>query len=178
MLLQRVREQGRDVRLRWRYFSLAQVNSARPRWKAWKTREKVPGNDAFRAAEAAREQGEAAFERFHRALLEARHVERQDIDDRAVLAAVAERAGLDADRFQADFRAAGLAALGRDHSEAVERYGVFGTPTFVIPESGLAAYVRIRPAPEGPAALETWDEVLDAIGRPYVLEIKRPTPNG
>ncbi len=177
MLLQRVQESGkRDFSVGWRYFSLTQVNSRRPRWKVWKTREKVAGNEAFRAAQAARCQGDEAFLRFHYALLAARHVDESDIDAPAVLREVAGQAGLDVERFKADLKATTLEALGRDHTEAVERYGAFGTPTFVIPAAAAAAYVRIRPAPEGEAALATFDEVIDAIGRPYLLEIKRATP--
>ncbi len=175
MLLQRVSASGkRDVTVRWRYFSLAQVNSRRPRWKVWRTPDRVPGKEAFRAAEAARSQGPAAFDAYHHALLRARHVDGADLDDRGVLLEVAATAGLDAERLASELGHTSLEALGRDHCWAVTRYGAFGTPTFALPGTANAAYVRIRPAPAGDAALATFDHVIDSLGRPYLLEIKRP----
>ncbi len=70
-----------------------------------------------------------------------------------------------------------LAGLARDHQRGVTELGVFGTPTFVF--DGAAAYVRIRPAPEGSEALDLFDSLAGTIGaRPYVREIKRPVPPG
>lgn len=77
-------------------------------------------------------------------------------------------------RFEQDFNNASLDAVGHDHEEGVNTYGVFGTPTFVFPD-GRAAYLRLRPLPPEPEMMAVWQQ-LEAImeERPYILEIKRP----
>jgi predicted DsbA family dithiol-disulfide isomerase len=176
VLLQRVRESGaRDLQVRWRYFSLTQVNNHEEGWTIWGADAHDPaarGRLAFQAAEAARRQGR--FEALHSALLEARHVEGLDLDDRSVVEDVAARAGLELDRFRSALTdPSTLLALARDHQDAVDNLGVFGTPTFLFPGRG-AAYVRVRPAPEGEAALKVFDQIVSITAEePYFLELKR-----
>ena len=176
MLLQRVRESGaRDLQVRWRYFSLTQVNNHEEGWTIWGADAQAPsarGRLAFQAAEAARRQGR--FEALHPAMLEARHVEGLDLDDRSVVEDVAARAGLELDRFRSALTdPSTLLALARDHQDAVDNHGVFGTPTFLFPGRG-AAYVRVRPAPEGEAALKVFDQIVSITAEePYFLELKR-----
>jgi predicted DsbA family dithiol-disulfide isomerase len=177
VLLQRVTESGqRDLQVRWRYFSLAQVNSKEEDWTIWGAAETDPaakGRLAFGAAEAARRQGR--FEVLHGALLEARHLHRSDLDDAEVIERLAGEAGLDMDRFGSDMADPTiLDTLAADHQAAVSELGVFGTPTFNLPDRGLA-YVRVRPAPEGIAALELFDQLVRIVAEePYVIELKRP----
>ena len=84
---------------------------------------------------------------------------------------------LDAESFERDLADPSLLhALARDHQQAVADHRVFGTPTFVFARGG-AAYVRLRPAPEGAQALKLFDELVAVIARePSLLEIKRPAP--
>ena len=160
MLLLRVRELGRDFDARWRYFSLTQVNNKEEGWTVWGVGDdRARGRLAFKAAEAARRQ--EAFERLHMPLLEARHVRGQSLEDPEVVRAVARDGGLDLERFDRDLADPSiLEALARDHQAAVSEHGAFGTPTFVFPDGG-SAYVRIRPAPDGPEALQLFDELTN-----------------
>lgn len=176
VLLQNVRDSGeRELEVRWRYFSLTQVNSKDDGWTVWDAPESehVRGRLAFKAAEAARRQD--GFEDFHMRLLRARHLDRVDIDDIAVLERVADESGLERDRFRKDVADPKiLAALSRDHRGAVAEYGVFGTPTLVFP-GGAAAYLRLSEAPEAPDSLRVFDRVVSiAAEEPRILEIKRP----
>jgi predicted DsbA family dithiol-disulfide isomerase len=176
VLLQNVRDSGeRELEVRWRYFSLTQVNSKDDGWTVWDApeSERVRGRLAFKAAEAARRQD--GFEDFHMRLLRARHLDRVDIDDIAVLERVADESGLERDRFRKDVADPKiLAALSRDHRGAVAEYGVFGTPTLVFP-GGAAAYLRLSEAPEAPDSLRVFDRVVSiAAEEPRILEIKRP----
>ena len=69
---------GDRLQVTWRYFPLEQVNSVEgPEWKLWEQPAdyKSRGRGAFHGAIAARNQGDDAFERFHLALLKAKHVE-------------------------------------------------------------------------------------------------------
>ncbi len=166
----------RPIDVRWRYFSLAQVNSKVDGWTAWgaPAAEKVRGRLAFKAAEAARRQDR--FDPFHANLLAARHQDRLDVDDAKVVEEVAEESGLELERFRRDLDdPAILDALAHDHKHAVATHGVFGTPTFVFP-NGASAYIRLAEAPSGAGALQLFDSLLAiAADEPRVLEIKRPT---
>jgi predicted DsbA family dithiol-disulfide isomerase len=174
-LLDAVRRSGRDIEVRWRYFSLTQVNSKDDGWTVWSApaSEKVRGRLAFQAAEAARRQDR--FEDFHMPLLLARHRDQLDIDEPRVVEHVAAEARLDMERFRADLNdPATLQSLARDHTEAVAEYGVFGTPTFVF-AGGASAYVRLSETVNGTGAPELFDRLLSvAAAEPRILEIKRP----
>ncbi len=168
----------RTVKANWRYFSLSQVNhrsdDPHDAWAAWTAPESQPvkGRLAFKAAEAARRQGR--FDAFHVALLDARHRDRLDIENPDVIEGVAAAAGLDMERFRRDLADPRiLDRLERDHTEARDVHGVFGTPTLVFPKG--AAYLRLDRLLEGADALRVFDSVSGTIaGEPEVLEIKRP----
>jgi predicted DsbA family dithiol-disulfide isomerase len=175
VLLKNVKDSGeRPLDIRWRYFSLVQVNSKVEGFSVWDASDsEARGRLAFKAAEAARRQN--AFEDFHMALLRARHEQRADIDEIAVVEQIAEDSGLDLDRFRKDIADPEIvSALERDHRAAVAGYGVFGTPTFIF-EGGAAAYVRLSEPPEASDSVAIFDRVI-AIGaeEPRILEIKRP----
>jgi predicted DsbA family dithiol-disulfide isomerase len=163
------------LKVTWRYFSLAQVNSKDDGWTVWNAPapEMVNGRLAFKAAEAARRQ--KRFEDLHMPLLQARHRDRLDIDRVEVVERVAVDSGLDLEQFRRDLSAPDiLASLARDHQQAVSEHGVFGTPTIVFPD-GASAYVRLAQAPEGADAIGVFDRLLSiAAGEPSILEIKRP----
>jgi predicted DsbA family dithiol-disulfide isomerase len=175
-LIDAVQRSGRhDIEVRWRYFSLTQVNSKDDGWTVWgaPASENVRGRLAFQAAEAARRQDR--FDALHRPLLLARHRDRLDLDSLDVVERVAADAGLDVLRFRRDIADPGiLDALARDHIQAVSEMGVFGTPTFVFPD-GASAYVRLSEPLEGEGAVEVFDRLLSvAASEPRILEIKRP----
>lgn len=131
---------------------------------------------AFRGAEAARKQGDDAFERYHLGMLTARHVDRKELTDEKTIFEVAEEAGLDMEQFKKDFEAATIDQVGVDHEEGVNKFGVFGTPTIVF-DGERAGYLKLRPLPEGDELGKTWEQVKDLIaGRPEIGEIKRPVP--
>ncbi|HKC19696.1 MAG TPA: DsbA family protein [Candidatus Dormibacteraeota bacterium] len=175
-MLEVVRSSGaRPVEVRWRYFSLTQVNSKDDGWTLWDApaSENVRGRLAFAAAEAARRQGR--FDDLHMPLLDARHRDRLDLDDETVVERVAQDSGLDLERFRDDVHDRHiLDALARDHTRAVAELGVFGTPTLVFAD-GESAYVRLAEPVQGDAAVQVFDRLLSvAAAEPRILEIKRP----
>jgi predicted DsbA family dithiol-disulfide isomerase len=175
-LIDKVRRSGeRELDVRWRYFSLTQVNSKDDGWTVWGAprSERVRGRLAFQAAEAARRQGR--FDEMHWRLLRARHRDRLDLDDPDVVESVAREAGLDLDRWRRDVAdPSTLDAVAADHSAGVREFGVFGTPTFVF-DGGAAAYVRLSPGAVEDGGLEVYDRLIGvAAGEPQILEIKRP----
>ena len=173
---------GDRLAVNWRYFPLEQVNSVEgPDWKLWEQPDdfRSRGLAAFRAAVAARNQGEEAFQRFHQVLLEAKHERGKDHGRRETLEAVAESVGLDRERFGRDLDDRSLLSrIGEDYTEGREQHGVFGTPTFVFP-TGAAAYLKLLPPPPPDEAVAVFEDfVRTARDRPYLTEIKRPRRPG
>ncbi|HEV2528477.1 MAG TPA: DsbA family protein [Thermomicrobiales bacterium] len=179
--LREVEEQlGHPLKVTWRAFPLEQVNSkAGDDWKLWEQPEDYQsrGLPAFRAALAAKAQGEQAYHGFVWALLNLRHIDGHELADPATLTEAATRAGLDLDRFETDrANRDALTQIGTDYTDAIEQYGVFGTPTFVFP-NGQGAYLKLklRDVPTGPEALAFFDHFVSVVrDTPKVMEIKRP----
>ena len=177
--LQKVEEDMKGkLAINWKYFSLEQVNNQNgPDWKLWEQPEDYPsrGRRAFLAAEAARCQGEAAFNRFRMALLRARHEQSCDIADVNTLIEVAESSGLEMPWFQECLSNCQLLSkLAEDHALALETLGVFGTPTLVFP-GGQAVFLEIMPVPPPKECLQLFKEIRHlAEARQYVQEVKRP----
>lgn len=177
--LQRVKAGiGPKLTIDWKYFSLEQVNSQQgPQWKIWEQPENYSsrGLSAFRAAEAARRQGEAVFSAFHIALLRAKHEQGRDIADMSTLTEVAESVDLEMAQFQKDFGDRRLLAkLAEDHTFAVETLGIFGTPTLVFPER-QAIFLKMSSPPPPEESLSVFAELRYlAEQRRYIQEIKRP----
>ena len=182
MWLDRVKKvYGDDLDISWKNFSLEQVNSKEgPEWKVWEQLD--PHNArallASVAGEAAKRQGQEAFDRFHLALLAARHGggDRVALNEDEPLVDIAREAGLDAEQFRKDLGDPELVqVVGRDHEAAVEQHGAFGTPTFVF-ENGQSAYMKTFIPPEE-ESVETFDNFVGLFSaRPYIGEIKRPQP--
>ena len=170
---------GENLDITWKNFSLEQVNSKEGlEWKVWDQPDEYESRGllALRAGEAARRQGKEAFERFHLALLRARHEERQAINQLEVLIDVAKGAGLDAERFREDLSDRSLLSnIAEDHTNAVEKHGVFGTPTFLF-ENGAATYLKtyIPPEEDSVSAFEHFMALM--ASRLYFGELKRPQP--
>ena len=181
MLLHRVKQvYGDRLDITWKHFSLEQVNSGDQASKVWETPDitKAQALVAQVASEAAKRQGAELFERFHLALMEARHggQGRIRLNDPAPMLELAAGNGLDPDRLREDMADPAMAeAVGRDHTEAVERHGVFGTPTFVF-EDGAAIYLKTLVPPEEDSVAFFEHFVALAAGRRYMGEMKRPQP--
>ena len=188
MWLDRVKAVYKDnLQINWKNFSLEQnafalkqkAEGTQSDWKVW---EDPNANErrsliAQIAAEASRSQGEDAYDRYHVALLTARHGGdgRAPLNDIDVLVKVGEEIGLDGARLREDMKAPELAMkIGKDHEEAVS-LGIFGTPTFLF-ESGNVAFLKtfIPPVEDSVGALEAF--LATASQRSYVGEIKRPQP--
>jgi predicted DsbA family dithiol-disulfide isomerase len=94
---------------------------------------------ALEAAKCVAKQGEAVFERVHRALFEAYFTRSLDISDPIVLARVAGEAGADVARLETDL-AAGFArqAVLADYEAALTEHNVRAIPTVIFPETGRA----------------------------------------
>ena len=172
---------GEHLQITWKSFQLEQANSKEGSdSKVWEQADLTQTRSllAAVAGEAARRQGKEAFQRFHLGLLRARHGggTRVPLDQESALVGVAEEAGLDVGRLRDDMKSpASLEEIGRSHMEAVEKHGVFGTPTFVF-KNGSSVFLKtfIPPEDESVAFFEHFVGLMS--NRPYVGEVKRPQP--
>ncbi|HYH48336.1 MAG TPA: DsbA family protein [Acidimicrobiia bacterium] len=137
--------EGRDWDVRFWPFSLDQVHveeGETPVWQRDLDETGVGGVRALLWGIAVRDAFGDKFLDFHVAAFRARHDEGKKIADEAVLREVAAGVGLDPSAV-AEEVASGrpLKALEAEHTEAVDRYAVFGVPTIIDGEEG--AFVRM-----------------------------------
>lgn len=179
------REHGLSFRLR--HFSLVQGNhpaNAERRAPTWWLHEQGAEEGsasqqaslrAFLAAQAAARQGEESTWAFTLALFRARHERGAELSGETVRAA-AQEAGLDLSRLEKDLQDdAGLRETLAEDLRASLTLGVFGTPTFVLPD-GNAAYLRfsklIREEAEARILWDLYGEMLHSgVG---IETVKRP----
>jgi predicted DsbA family dithiol-disulfide isomerase len=173
---------GETIKVDWQPFSLAQVNSDKENdIKLWEKPEVKDGSDptflAHMSGLAAKRQGEEAFSSFFMALLRARHEDKKDLNDQAVMEEAAVAAGLDMARFREDQTDPDLLEdIGKSHTIAVEEYGAFGVPTFVFGESKNATFLKMFIPPDEQAA-EIYETLTKAMSQfEHVGEFKRPQP--
>ena len=182
MWLEKVRNlEGRSPEIDWQPFSLAQVNSDQGEgFKYWEQPGALDGSDntllAHRAGLAAKRQGKDAFDAFRIAILKARHEDKKDLMDPAVVEEAAVKAGIDLGQFKEDLAdPALLREIGESHTRAVEEHGAFGVPTYVFP-SGNAAFIKMFIPPDD-QVMEVYDTLTKFVGDlKHVGEVKRPQP--
>jgi 2-hydroxychromene-2-carboxylate isomerase len=118
---------------------------------------------------ATRDAFPAVFPGVHLSLFAARHDHGRKIDDLAVIHEAVATAGGDPDAL-AEEVATGrpLKTLEAEHREGVERWGVWGVPTFI--EGDDAAFVRLMQREN----VEDLDRVLALLPNSSINEFKRP----
>lgn len=160
-------ESGRDWKVRFRPFSLAQVHTEEGDPDVFEDPD-ASGVLALHWGIAARDHAPESFPAVHRALFAARHDEGQDIKDEAVLVAAVEKAGVDPGPI-ADAVASGAPAqtLAEEHTESVDRWRVFGVPTFI--HDDVATFVRLMSR----GVSEDVDHTLELLGWQEMNEFKR-----
>jgi predicted DsbA family dithiol-disulfide isomerase len=164
--------------MEWYCFPLEQVNSTLgAQLKLWEQPDGFMSRSlwAFRSGEAARLQGKELFERFHLAVMRARHAEKKDIANPEFLIELAGEMGLDGGKFRKDLDDRDLLAkIGEDYTRGVTEHGIWGTPTLVF-NGRQAAYLKLKPAPPAEESVKLFEELFDIVyRRPYLMELKRP----
>jgi predicted DsbA family dithiol-disulfide isomerase len=134
-----VRE-GVDIDYRFQAFSLDQVHVEEDSAPVWERPEGERGGGvlALEWGIAIRDQFPDQFLDAHVALFSARHDRGLQLKDEAVLRDAAAGVGVDVDAVAAEVATGRpLKALAAEHTEAVERWAVFGVPTFCEGEDGV-----------------------------------------
>jgi predicted DsbA family dithiol-disulfide isomerase len=134
---------GVDIDYRYQAFSLDQVHVEEGSPPVWERPEGERGGGvlALEWGIAIRDQFPDQFLDAHVALFAARHDHGLKLKDEAVLRDAAAGVGLDPDAVAAEVASGRpLKTLAAEHTEAVERWGVFGVPTFC--EGEEAVFIR------------------------------------
>ena len=189
MWLSRVQDAyGDNLDITWRHFSLEQnahtlrqasEGNGDSDWKVWEQDDLTAHRSILSqmASVAARRQGAREQDRFNLELLTARHGgdDRLPLNEKDAMVGIAEKSGLDVERFKQDLDDPDLAsAVGRDHEEAVS-LGIFGTPTFVFENDNVAFLKTFTPPDED--SVETFEHFMAlASSKAYIGELKRPQP--
>jgi hypothetical protein len=164
-------KEGRDWDVRFSPFSLDQVHVEEGETPVWERDLEEAGVGGVRAllwGIAVRDVFPEQFLDFHAAVFRARHDEGQKIAEEPVLRRVAESVGLDADAVAGEVGSGRPAkSLEAEHTEAVDRYAVFGVPTVI--EGDEAVFVRIMER----GNVDDWAQALDLVGSTRLNEFKR-----
>jgi len=161
--------EGRDLDIRYLAFSLQQAHveeGERPIWE--RPREEWGrGVNALAYGIAVREEFPDQFHDFHLAAFAARHDEGKKYEP-AVLDEVTASVGLDVEAVHKVIDTGRpLEILAAEHTEAVDRWGVFGVPTFL--EGDHAVFVRFMERNR----VDDLDRALDLLSWDRLNEFKR-----
>ena len=164
-------EAGRDWHVRYVPFSLSQAHvpeGETPAWARPHGERYTSGVLALQWGLAVRDHFSDRFGAFHLKAFAARHDEGRDIKDETVLRDVATSAGLDPDAVAKIVAGSGpRAALAAEHTEAVERWRVFGVPTFI--DGDEAVFVRLMER----GNVDDLEQVLALLQATRLNEFKR-----
>jgi 2-hydroxychromene-2-carboxylate isomerase len=168
-------ERVRDVDVRWRFFSLEEVNRVEGKKHPWE-REWSYGWSMLRVAALLRRgpEGNRDVDRFYAAAGRALHEDGVKVHTPDGVASVLQELGLDpglvddaiADPSTHD-------DVRADHQRVLD-LGGFGVPTVVIDGSTTLFGPVITPAPTGEDAGRLWDLVAGWVEFPYLYELRRP----
>jgi DSBA-like thioredoxin domain-containing protein len=163
--------EGRDWDVRFWPFSLDQIHIEEGDTPAWQRDLDEKGMTGVRAllwGIAVRDAFADKFLDFHMGVFRARHDEGKKIAEEAVLREVAQSVGLDADAV-AEEVASGrpLKALEAEHTEAADRYAVFGVPTVIDGEE--AVFFRIMER----GNVDDLEQALGLVASTRLNEFKR-----
>lgn len=161
-------DDGRDWDVRFRPFSLSEVHVDAGDPSVFEGTSAASGLVALQWGVAVRDSMPDRFGAVHRELFAARHDHGRDINDEDVVRTAVRTAGVDPDEVAA-LVAGGdpLSRVAEEHREAVERWRVFGVPTFIHGDE--AVFVRFMERGDVPN-LETALGLLSTTG---INEFKR-----
>jgi hypothetical protein len=163
---------GSDIKFRFVPFSLDQAHVEEGEPPVWERAPDARGTGVLSLlwGIAIRDGFEAKFFDFHVAMFAARFDDGRKIGHEDVVRDVAAKAGLDVEAVAAEVASGRpLKLLEAEHTEAVERWNVFGVPTFLEGDEGV--FVRFMER----GRVDDLKRALDLIEWTRLNEFKRTT---
>lgn len=159
--------EGRDWDVRFRPFSLSQVHTHDGDPDVFDNPDKS-GVLALHWGIVIRDHQPEHFADAHVALFAARHDHGQDIKDEAVIREALGRTGVDIDRIASVIESGEPAAtLAAEHTESVDKWQVFGVPTFI--RNDVATFIRFM----NRGAVDDLDKAVELLEWHEMNEFKR-----
>jgi 2-hydroxychromene-2-carboxylate isomerase len=161
------------VDVRWRFFSLEEINRAEGKKHPWE-REWSYGWSMMRIGALLRRQGMDQLDRWYEVAGRALHVEGRKPHRPDVAEALLAEMGLDPTLVRQAIDDPTTGDEVKAEHDTVVAKGGFGVPTLVF-DDGQALFgpVLVNP-PSGPAAVRLWDHVTGWLEFPHVYELQRP----
>lgn len=165
---------ARDLDVRWRFFSLEEINRPEGKRHPWE-RPIAYGWTPMRVAALLRRQDDELCGAWYEACGRALHVDGRRPYTEDVAKELLAEIGAPAEMWDTALADPTTHDEVRaDHDEAVERYGAFGVPIIVFPSGRAVFGPVVVPAPSGDEALALWD-LTEAYSRIEGLyELKTP----
>ena len=179
--LQYVKYRKKELILDWRHFQLEKIKNLDESNINWNDLDLQKSRSLITAisAEAAKLQGPRLFDLYHSAILDSRHNKqpRLVLNNLDGLIDIAVEVGLNKNKFVNDINNQNLVNIvEKDHKEAVERYGVFGTPTLIF-DNNQSVFVKTFIPKNKKDYILFFDYILKVFrDMPFVGELKRPQP--
>jgi hypothetical protein len=165
---------GADWEVTFLPFSLNQVHVPEGGTPVWDDPDKAQDLLALSSGLVVRDQYPDRFLEAHVALFAARHDEKRDLREAAVVADVLEGAGVPGEKVVAEVESGAVVdALRQAHEDAVREWGVFGVPTFIVGDRAVFVRVTTRPGTDAASARRTVEGVVDLFdAHPELNEFK------
>jgi 2-hydroxychromene-2-carboxylate isomerase len=164
------------VEVRWRFFSLEEINRVEGKKHPWE-REWSYGWSMMRIGALLRRLDPALVDRWYMAAGTALHVEGRKAHRRDVAEELVAELGLDPALVGQAIEDPTTTAEVRAEHDRVVALGGWGVPTLVFGDQALFGPVLIDP-PTGAAAERLWSLVTGWLEYPHLFEVQRPKRRG
>ncbi len=145
-------------------FSLSQVHLEEDEPPVWEDPTKTKDLSAIAAGLIINRDFKDVFYDVHVDLFSLRHDQAKDITDWSVVSKVLQHYGVDPKVIKEEIDEGDIIKVFRSkHEESVEKYQVFGVPTFFLNDTATFARVMTRPKGDAKLARDTIEFVLDTV---------------
>lgn len=157
-------QSGADWHVKFLAFSLDQAHVEEGGNPVWEEPERYPGLLANQAGIVVRDKFPEQFYTAHRALFAARHDRAMDLRERSAVESVLAEAGIDAGAVMSEIdQGWPLDSFRKDHETAVDQFGVFGVPTFIVADKAVFVRLLDRPGDEASRSRATIERVVNLL---------------
>lgn len=164
----------RGLEVRWRFFSLEEINLEEGQRHPWE-RDWAYGFSQMRVGALLRRQGQPLVDDWYAAVGRAFFVDERPTHTPEVHRQILDEIGVGGDVLDEALADPTTAEEVRaDHDEVVATHGGHGVPTIVF-DTGMVLFGPVvAPAPTGEAAMRLWDLVCAWGDVPHLFEVRKP----